>query len=412
MMFSFNKTSFNGEELAALKAELAALREENRLYRDAFAEVRSVAARAAKGDLSARIVHWDDFGDLTETLAAFNHALDMADAFVREAGEALNAALEKQFYRVFLTQGILGDFGRGAEIINVASAKMKEADRAKKQFVSDISKAFEQDVLSIVSALASSARQTSEAAARLIEHSNNNQTQATTVASAAEQATVNVQTVAAAAEQLTASVEEIAQQVSASSQKTGLAEHEANGASTTISLLNEASTSIGQVVSLINDIADQTNLLALNATIEAARAGDAGKGFAVVASEVKSLAGQTANATKDIASKVKEIQTKTTVSVDAVEKIRSLITSLNEIAGAIASATEEQSAATMEISRNIQEASQGTAEVSRSIAAVNDTVGRAMRRAMEVRQAAEHMQVEVTNLNSKSEAFIRSISEM
>ena len=65
---------------------------------------------------------------------------------------------------------------------------------------------------------------------------------------------------------------------------------------------------VGMVAQKINQVARQTNLLALNATIEAARAGEAGRGFAVVASEVKSLSGQTSDATKEIADVVSGLQ--------------------------------------------------------------------------------------------------------
>ncbi|MBP0656759.1 chemotaxis protein, partial [Mycobacterium tuberculosis] len=87
-------------------------------------------------------------------------------------------------------------------------------------------------------------------------------------------------------------------------------------------------------------------------TIEAARAGDAGRGFAVVAAEVKALASQTAKATDEISSQVDSIQTATRASVGAIEAIPRTIGRVNEIASAIASAVEEQGAATREIAHN------------------------------------------------------------
>lgn len=90
--------------------------------------------------------------------------------------------------------------------------------------------------------------------------------------------------------------------------------------SVAISELGRLSKEIEQIVDLIKNIAGQTNLLALNAAIEAARAGEHGKGFAVVADEVKKLAGQSADATDKITSMIKEIQNKTQIAVETVDK--------------------------------------------------------------------------------------------
>src|SRR5260221_6508584 len=99
-----------------------------------------------------------------------------------------------------------------------------------------------------------------------------------------------------------------------------------------MSELGNAATRIGEVVGLIQAIAGQTNLLALNATIEAARAGESGRGFAVVASEVKSLAGQTARATQDIATQIGSIQSATRDAAQAIEQVSSIIDDMSAIA--------------------------------------------------------------------------------
>ena len=123
--------------------------------------------------------------------------------------------------------------------------------------------------------------------------------------------------------------------------------------------LGESSAEIGNVIKVITSIAQQTNLLALNATIEAARAGEAGKGFAVVANEVKELAKQTAKATEDISRKIEAIQEDTKGAVEAIAQIGKIINQINDIQNTIASAVEEQTATTGEISRNVTRGGQG-----------------------------------------------------
>ncbi|MCK0070899.1 methyl-accepting chemotaxis protein [Kordiimonas sp. 5E331] len=208
---------------------------------------------------------------------------------------------------------------------------------------------------------------------------------------------------------MSASVNEVARQVGTSSEQASTAHQEATSASGTINELRESSETIGKVVSLINDIAEQTNLLALNATIEAARAGEAGKGFAVVASEVKSLAQQTAAATGEIGQQVQSIQERTLTAVNAVEGISKSITSLNDISGMIASATSEQSSATMEISQNVQEAYQSTQLVSTDIQNVRETSESTINYANDLSGAAMSLDESTRLLREQADSFMKAI---
>lgn len=190
------------------------------------------------------------------------------------------------------------------------------------------------------------------------------------VASASEQASVNVEAVSAAAEELSASVNEISRQTAQTTTITRRAVDEAQKASEVIASLSTYAGEIDAIVKIISNIASQTNLLALNATIEAARAGEYGKGFAVVASEVKALASQTATATNTIGDQIEKITNSVEAAVKAIGVISKVINEAENVSSATAAAVEEQTAATSEISQNIQQAAQGTRDVSSNISAV------------------------------------------
>ena len=173
--------------------------------------------------------------------------------------------------------------------------------------------------------------------------------------------------------------------------------------------LAEAAEKIGTVVDLIQDIAEQTNLLALNATIEAARAGEAGKGFAVVAQEVKSLANQTAKATGEIGEHIALVQAETREAVGAIDVIGKTITRIDEIAASIASAVEEQVAATGEISRNVQEAANGTQEVTQNIGGVSQGAQQTGAACEQMLSAVTNLSTQAGLLNSKVESFLQEV---
>jgi methyl-accepting chemotaxis protein len=195
-------------------------------------------------------------------------------------------------------------------------------------------------------------------------------TQAAAVSSAAEEVSRNVQTVSTATEEMSASIKEISKNASEAAEVASSAARLAGSTTTTMTKLSESSAEIGNVVKVITSIAEQTNLLALNATIEAARAGEAGKGFAVVANEVKELAKETAKATEDIGNKVEAIQNDAKGAVQAIDEITTVIGRINDIQNTIASAVEEQTGTTNEISRNISETARGSSDIASNITGV------------------------------------------
>jgi len=314
------------------------------------------------------------------------------------------------------------EVGHMARAVQVFKDSMIEGDRlAAEQKAEQVKKEqraktvegyiaeFDSSVASVLQMVSSASTELQTTAQSMSATAEETSRQATAVAAASEQASTNVQTVASAAEELSSSIAEIGRQVSESNRIANQATDQANQTNREIQVLAEAAQRIGDVVKLITDIAGQTNLLALNATIEAARAGDAGKGFAVVASEVKGLANQTAKATEEISAKIAEMQAATTSSVQAVNSIGETIGRINEIATTIASAVEEQGAATKEIARNVQQASAGTNEVSSNISGVTRAATDTGAAASQVLGASGELSKQSETLRSQVDGFLAKI---
>ncbi|MFT5284109.1 MAG: methyl-accepting chemotaxis protein [Planctomycetota bacterium] len=384
----------NGEPFKVVKyaTDITDQAEARKQAMDSNTAIAKLVSAARAGDLNARADTSEFTGEFKDLVEGVNGLLSAIMAPINEATTVLQAMANRD-----LTKTVLGDYeGDYAVIkdsINQAVKNMSEAIHG---------------VVENAQSLAASSEELSATSQVMSANSEETSAQAGVVTEASKRVAENVQTVSVGTEEMSASIKEIAANATRAAEIANEAVEVTECTNQTVGKLGQSSLEIGQVVKVITSIAQQTNLLALNATIEAARAGDAGKGFAVVASEVKELAKETAKATEDISQKIEAIQNNVEESATAIAKISVIIEQINEIQGSIASAVEEQTATTNQMSRNVADANEGTQEIVRNIDGVGHAASETSRGASGIETSATELSIMANKLQEMVSAFTLS----
>ena len=336
----------------------------------------------------------------------------LAGLALRIAGGDLNAQFNPQ-------RGEIGVFGAMKQMVATLKGKIAEADQ-KSQEAREESERAQQATLEAEAARKQAERAKAEGmlqAARQLEGVVEIVTSASEELSAqieqssrgADEQSSRVRETATAMEEMNATVLEVAKNaqqaadVSSQAQKQALegakivsdavksiesVHNQSLSIMEDMNALGQQAEGIGQIMSVIADIADQTNLLALNAAIEAARAGDAGRGFAVVADEVRKLAEKTMTATQEVGQAIRGIQEGTKKNIanvdnsagsieeatqlsirsgESLKQILDYVHMVNDQVQSIATASEQQSAASEEINHSVEQVATISSETAQAM---------------------------------------------
>ncbi len=211
-------------------------------------KIREVCEAVAAGDFEARILNIAEKGDMGETMHAINLLIDRTDAYMRESKACLEYVGRNQYFRLIAEKGMVGSFLESSETINKATWFIKGRTENFEQTANN----FENQMKEVVASVSSSVGKLQEVSDTVNKSSSAANDQSLTVATGAEEASVNMQGVAGATEELTSSIEEINRQVVQSADITVLAVEKSRQMSEQIESLTEASQKIGDVIKLID----------------------------------------------------------------------------------------------------------------------------------------------------------------
>jgi methyl-accepting chemotaxis protein len=332
----FDARNLGGSSLEALAADPAAERRELDSLAGSRTSERQLGACTFRAVVNpvldeggARIGTVMEWTDRTQEVAVENEMQEMLSAVV--AGDLGS--------RIDLT-GKTGFFEAMSRGVNQLADNIAEVVSRVKGVAADVHRGADE----ISAGNANLSQRTEEQSSSLEETASSMEEMTTTVKQNADNAAQANQLALAARDQAEKGGTVVSQAVSA---MTGI---------------NEASKKIADIIGVIDDIAFQTNLLALNAAVEAARAGEQGRGFAVVASEVRSLAGRSATAAKEIKELIQDSVRKVehgsvlvTQSGQTLERIVASVKKVSDIVAEIAAASREQSSGIEQVNRAVMQ---------------------------------------------------------